>query len=146
AMVGGFNWTSNVKAAEDFDLRPSGTMAHSFVQGYDSELDAFRDFALHRPDQCVLLVDTYDTLRPGVPHAITLSKEMESGGHLLQGIGLDSGDLAYLAKQARKMLDEAGLQDVKIVACNQLDEHVIKSLLDQQAPIDVFGVGTSLVT
>ncbi|HYG18742.1 MAG TPA: nicotinate phosphoribosyltransferase, partial [Ohtaekwangia sp.] len=146
SIVGGFNSTSNVKAAADFGLMSSGTMAHSFVQGYDHELDAFRDFALHRPEQCVLLVDTYDTLGSGVPHAITVAKEMAQRGHRLQGIRLDSGDLAYLSREARKMLDDAGLQDVKIVASNQLDEHVIKSLLDQQAPIDIFGVGTSLVT
>ena len=146
SMVGGFNSTSNVKAALDFNIPVVGTMAHSFVQCYDDELAAFRDFASHRPDQCVLLVDTYDTLKAGVPHAITVAKEMEQRSQRLLGIRLDSGDLAYLSKQARAMLDAAGLNYVKITASNQLDEYVIKSLLDQQAPIDVFGVGTSLVT
>lgn len=146
AIVGGFNSTSNVKAACDFDLPPSGTMAHSFIQSYEDELSAFRDFAEKRPANCVLLVDTYDTLRSGVPNAITVGKEMAARSQRLQGIRLDSGDLAYLSKQARKMLDEAGLKHVTITASNQLDEHVIKSLQDQQAPIDVFGVGTSLVT
>ena len=146
SIVGGFNSTSNVKAALDFDIPVVGTMAHSFIQSYDNELSAFRDFAINRPEHCVLLVDTYDTLKSGVPNAITVAKEMQQKSHHLQGIRLDSGDLAYLSKQARKMLDEAGLQDVMITASNQLDEWVIKSLVDQQAPIDVFGVGTSLVT
>jgi nicotinate phosphoribosyltransferase len=145
-MVGGFNSTSNVKGANDFNVPVAGTMAHSFVQSYDSELSAFRDFAEKRPQNCVLLVDTYDTLRSGVPNAITVAKEMEERSQRLQGIRLDSGDLAYLAKESRKLLDAAGLNYVTITASNQLDEYVVKSLLDQQAPIDVFGVGTSLVT
>ena len=146
SMVGGFNSTSNVKAAKDLDIPAVGTMAHSFIQSYDTELAAFREFAENRPDACVLLVDTYDTLKSGVPNAITVAKEMEMRSQRLQGIRLDSGDLAYLSKQARKMLDASGLHYVKITASNQLDEYVIKSLLHQQAPIDVFGVGTSLVT
>jgi nicotinate phosphoribosyltransferase len=146
AMVGGFNSTSNVTAAHDFGIPAIGTMAHSFIQGYDDELSAFRDFAKHRPGNCILLVDTYDTLHSGVPNAIVVASEMRERGQKLQGIRLDSGDLAYLSKKARKMLDEAGLENVAITASNQLDEWVIKSLLDQQAPIDVFGVGTSLVT
>jgi nicotinate phosphoribosyltransferase len=146
AIVGGFNSTSNVKAACDFGIPVVGTMAHSFIQSYDNELSAFRDFAANRPEHCVLLVDTYDTLKSGVPNAITIAREMEKQSHRLQGIRLDSGDLAYLSKQARKMLDAADLSYVKITASNQLDERVIKSLMDQHAPIDVFGVGTSLVT
>ncbi len=146
AMVGGFDSTSNVKAALDLHIPPSGTMAHSFIQSYESELDAFRDFAEKRPDACVLLVDTYDTLQSGVPNAIVVAKEMEQRGHRLLAIRLDSGDLAYLAKKARQMLDDAGLHYVKISASNQLDEYVIKSLQDQEAPIDIYGVGTSLVT
>ncbi|MEP6736958.1 MAG: nicotinate phosphoribosyltransferase [Chryseolinea sp.] len=146
AIVGGFNSTSNVKAARDFDITVVGTMAHAFVQSYESEITAFRDFALYRPEQCVLLVDTYDTLKSGVPNAITIAREMEQRSQKLAGIRLDSGDLAYLAKQSRKLLDDADLAYVKITASNQLDEYVIKSLVDQQAPIDVFGVGTSLVT
>lgn len=146
SIVGGFNSTSNVKAARDFDIPVVGTMAHSFIQSYDNELSAFRDFASNRPEHCVLLVDTYDTLKSGIPNAITVAREMETQSKRLQGIRLDSGDLAYLSKQARKMLDDANLQYVKITASNQLDERVIKSLLDQHAPIDVFGVGTSLVT
>jgi nicotinate phosphoribosyltransferase len=146
AIIGGFDSTSNVKAAIDFDIPSAGTMAHSFIQSYDSELQAFRDFAEKRPENCVLLVDTYDTLRSGVPNAIIVAKEMEQRSQKLLGIRLDSGDLAYLSKEARKMLDSAGLDYVKISASNQLDEHVIKSLQDQEAPIDIYGVGTSLVT
>lgn len=146
AIVGGFTATSNVKAAKDLGIHCVGTMAHAFVQGYEDELAAFRAFAEHRPDNCVLLVDTYDTLKSGVPNAITVGKEMAQRGQRLQGIRLDSGDLAYLSTQSRKMLDAEGLEYVTITASNQLDEYVIKSLIDQQAPIDVFGVGTSLVT
>jgi nicotinate phosphoribosyltransferase len=146
AIVGGCDATSNVRAGQDYGIPVSGTMAHSFIQSYDDELTAFRDFAEGRPDDCVLLVDTYNTLRSGVPNAITVGKEMEGRGHRLKAVRLDSGDLAYLAKRARRMLDDAGLGYVKIAASNQLDEHVIKSLLEQGAPIDVFGVGTSLVT
>ncbi|MBT8319578.1 MAG: nicotinate phosphoribosyltransferase, partial [Gramella sp.] len=146
AVVGGFDATSNVLAGKKFGIPVSGTMAHSFVQSYDEELEAFRDFAEGRPDGCVLLVDTYNTLKSGIPNAITIAKEMESRGERLLAIRLDSGDLSYFAKQSRKLLDEAGLHYVKIAASNQLDEHVIKSLLEQQSPIDIFGVGTNLVT
>ena len=146
ATVGGFNGTSNVVAGRDFGIPVSGTMAHSFIQSYDDELEAFRDFAGGRPENCVLLVDTYNTLKSGVPNAIKVAKEMESRGHKLLAIRLDSGDLSYFAKESRKLLDEAGLDYVKIAASNQLDEHVIKSLLEQQAPIDIFGIGTNLVT
>lgn len=145
AVIGGFDATSNVKAARDFSIPVSGTMAHAFVQSFDSELEAFRQFSKVWPSNSVLLVDTYDTLKSGVPNAIEIAKEMEADGKRLKGIRLDSGDLAYLAKKSRQMLDEAGFDYVKIAASNQLDEYVIKSLLDQGAPIDVFGVGTSLV-
>jgi nicotinate phosphoribosyltransferase len=146
AIVGGFDATSNVRAGRDFGLAVSGTMAHSFIQSFADELTAFRHFAEGRPDDCVLLVDTYDTLKSGVPHAIVIAKEMAQRGHRLKGIRLDSGDLAYLARQSRALLDAAGLSYVKIAASNQLDEFVVKSLLEQGAPIDVFGVGTNLVT
>lgn len=146
AFIGGFNSTSNVKAAHDFGIPAVGTMAHSFIQSYDDELAAFRDFALNRPDNCILLVDTYDTLKSGVPNAIEVAKEMKARGQRLLAVRLDSGDLAYLSKKVRKMLDDAGFHEVKITASNQLDEWVIKSLDDQGAPIDIFGIGTSLVT
>lgn len=145
AIVGGFDNTSNVLAAERYDIPPSGTMAHSFIETFDSELEAFRQYAESFPDQCVLLVDTYNTIKSGIPNAIKVAHELEALGHKLKAIRLDSGDLAYFAKRARKMLDENGLDYVKIVVSNQLDEHVIKSLLEQEAPIDIFGVGTSMV-
>lgn len=146
AAIGGFDGTSNVKAAEDYNIPCSGTMAHSFIQSYDDELQAFRDFAKVRPKNCVLLIDTYNTLKSGLPNAITVAKEMEGVGEQLLGIRLDSGDLAYLSKKVRAILDESNLNYVKIVASNQLDEYVIKSLKEQGAPIDIFGVGTNLVT
>ena len=135
-----------MRAGRDFDVPVSGTMAHSFIQSYEDELSAFRDYAEAHPDRSVLLVDTYDTLKSGVPNAIKVAKELEERGHRLKGIRLDSGDLAYLARKSREMLDKAGLQHVKIAASNQLDEHLIKSLLDQGAPIDIFGIGTRLIT
>lgn len=146
AIIGGFDGTSNVKAAEDYNIPASGTMAHSFIQSYEDELQAFRDFAKFRPKNCVLLIDTYNTLKSGLPNAITVAKEMEQVGEQLWAVRLDSGDLAYLSKRTRKMLDDANLGYIKIVASNQLDEFVIKSLKEQGAPIDIFGVGTNLVT
>ena len=146
AVIGGANSTSNLYSAFLFGLVSAGTQAHSWIQTYDDELSAFRDFAKSFPKKCVFLVDTYDTLKSGVPNAITVAKEMETKGQKLFGIRLDSGDLAYLSKKARAMLDNAGLQYVKIMTSNQLDEYVIKSLLDQGAPVDAFGVGTKLVT
>lgn len=146
AVIGGVDATSNVSAAQAYGLEVSGTQAHSWIQCFGSELAAFRKFAEVFPDRSYLLVDTYDTLRSGVPNAITVAKELERSGKRLLGIRLDSGDLAYLSKHARAMLDRAGLPEVKIVASNQLDEYVIRSLLEQGAPIDAFGVGTRLVT
>ncbi len=146
AVIGGANSTSNVYSAFMFGLESAGTQAHSWIQSYDDELTAFRDFAKAFPEKCVFLVDTYDTLRSGIPNAITVAREMEARGMKLFGIRLDSGDFAYLSKKARKMLDDAGLNYVKIMASNQLDEYLIKSLLDQGAPVDAFGVGTNLIT
>jgi nicotinate phosphoribosyltransferase len=146
SIIGGFETTSNVYGGELYNLPVTGTMAHSFIQSYDDELEAFRAFANTRPHDCIFLVDTYNTLKSGVPNAIIVAKEMEAKGYKAKGIRLDSGDLAYLSKAARKMLDDEGLQYMKIAASNQLDEFVIKSLQEQNAPIDIFGVGTSLVT
>jgi nicotinate phosphoribosyltransferase len=146
SIVGGFEGTSHVRAGRDYGIPVSGTMAHSFIQSYDDELAAFRDFADARPEDCVLLVDTYNTLKSGVPNAITVGLEMKKKGNALKAIRLDSGDLAYLSKKARRMMDEAGLPEVKIAASNELDENVIKSLREQGAPIDIYGVGTNLVT
>jgi nicotinate phosphoribosyltransferase len=145
AVIGGAEATSNVYSAFTYGITPSGTMAHSWVESFDDEEEAFRRFAEIYPDNCIFLVDTYDTLRSGIPNAIKIALEMERTGHRVKGIRLDSGDLAYLSKHGRFMLDAAGLHHVKIVATNQLDEHIIKSLLEQGAKIDVFGVGTSLV-
>lgn len=146
AVIGGFNSTSNVKAGQLFDIPIAGTMAHSYIQSFDNELDAFRKFAEVWGEKTVLLADTYDTLNSGLPNAIKVGLELKEKGIHLLGIRLDSGDLAYLSKKARKMLDAAGLEYVKIVASNQLDEYLIRSLEQQEAPIDIYGVGTSLVT
>ena len=146
AVIGGFDSTSNVYAAKAYGLRAEGTMAHAFIQWHGDELAAFRAFAAARPDNTVLLVDTYDTLGSGLPNAITVAQEMRARGQRLRAIRLDSGDLAFFARRARDMLDAAGCQEVKIAASNQLDEYVIRSLRQQHAPIDIFGVGTSIVT
>ncbi|MEX2436119.1 MAG: nicotinate phosphoribosyltransferase [Balneolaceae bacterium] len=146
AIIGGFDGTSNVYSSQRFDIPAGGTMAHSWIQSFDDELTAFRTYAKYYPDNTILLVDTYDTLGMGVPNAIKVAKELEENGHKLAGVRLDSGDLAYFSRQTRSMLDNAGLQYVKIAASNQLDERVITSLKSQEAPIDIFGVGTRLVT
>lgn len=147
AFIGGAISTSNVLAGKMFDIPVTGTQAHSWIQSFDSELEAFRAYAKIHPENTILLVDTYDTLKSGVPNAIRVAKEMEEMGHRLNAIRLDSGDLAYFSKKSRKLLDNAGLDYVKIVASNQLNEFVISSLLkEQNAPIDAFGVGTEMVT
>jgi len=146
SFIGGFQGTSNVLAGKMDDIPINGTMAHSWIQSFEDELTAFRTYAEHYPDSSILLVDTYSTLKKGVPNAIKVAKELEEKGHKLVGIRLDSGDLSYFARNSRKMLNDAGLDYVKIAVSNQLDEHLIKSLLDQGAPIDLFGVGTKLVT
>ena len=146
AIIGGVDATSNVYSAFKYDLPVSGTMAHSWVQAFTDELTAFREYARHNPDDTVLLVDTYDTLGSGVPNAIKVAKELEKSGHKLKAIRLDSGDLAYFSHQSRKILNEAGLEYVKIAVSNQLDEYLIFSLITQKAPIDIFGVGTRLIT
>lgn len=146
AIVGGFKATSNVFSANLFGLTSTGTMAHSWIQSYEDEYQAFSEFAKTFPENCILLVDTYNTLESGVPNSIKVAREMEQRGHKLMGIRLDSGDLAYLSKKARKQLNDAGLDYVKIIASNQMDEHIIASLIQQGASIDGFGVGTRLVT
>ncbi len=147
SVIGGAASTSNVLAGKKYGIPVSGTQAHSWVQSFDSELESFRAYALAHPENTTLLVDTYDTLQSGVPNAVLVAKEMEPRGHRLKAIRLDSGDLAYLSKKARKMLDSDGLDYVKIIASNQLNEYVIKTLLkDQDAAIDAFGIGTEMVT
>jgi nicotinate phosphoribosyltransferase len=147
ACIGGASSTSNVLAGKLFGIPVSGTQAHSWIQSFDNELEAFRAYSQVHPENTTLLVDSYDTLKSGVPNAILVAKEMEKNDRHLKAIRLDSGDLAYLSKKARKMLDDAGLKYVKIIASNQLNEYVIKTLLkDQDAAIDAFGIGTELVT
>lgn len=146
SIIGGINSTSNVLAGYHYNIPITGTQAHSWIQSFDDELTAFRKYAEAFPDKTILLVDTYDTLRSGVPNAIKVGYELREKGYELKAIRLDSGDLAYLSKKARRMLDDAGLEETKILASNQLDEYVIRSLLEQGAPLDGFGVGTELIT
>lgn len=147
AYIGGAVGTATVLAGQMFDIPISGTMAHSWVMSFDSEYEAFAAYAKSYPDATVLLVDTYDVLKSGVPNAIKVAKEvLEPMGKRLKGIRLDSGDLAYLSKAARKQLDKAGLTDCIIVASNGLDEYTIASLNRQGAMIDSYGVGERLIT
>lgn len=146
AYIAGFNSTSNLQAGKMFGIPTSGTHAHAWVQDFPEEIDAFRAYAQAFPDKTVLLVDTYDTLQSGVPNAIKVGLEMKARGEKLFGIRLDSGDLAYLSKQARQMLDNAGLQDTIIVASSDLDENTILNLKAQGSQIDSWGVGTKLIT
>ena len=146
SIIGGASSTSNVYAGSLYGIPVSGTMAHSWVQSFDDELTAFRTYARFNPNHTILLVDTYDTLCSGIPNTIIVAKEMEEIGNKIIGIRLDSGDLAYLSKKARKMLDAAGLKYIKILVSNQLNEYVIRSLDEQNAPIDGYGIGTELVT
>ena len=146
--IGGVGGTATVSAGEYFGIPVGGTMAHSWVMFYEDELEAFRKFAAIYPDNCILLADTYNVLKSGVPNAITVFREMRERGISSKnyGIRLDSGDLAYLSIEARKMLDEAGFPDAKIVVSNSLDEFTIRSLLHQGAKIDSFGIGERMIT
>ncbi len=147
AYIGGVSSTATVLAGQMFGIPVSGTMAHSWVMYHESEYEAFRRFALTYPDNAIFLVDTYDVLDSGVPNAIRVAKEvLEPLGKRLKGIRLDSGDLAYLSRKARRMLDKAGLTDCIIVASNSLDEYTIRSILDQGGRLDSFGVGERLIT
>ena len=148
AIIGGCAGTSNVLTGKMFDVPVLGTHAHSWVMSFPSEVEAFRCYARTFPNACTFLVDTYDTLRSGVPNAIKVFKEMQEAGIELKnyGIRLDSGDLAYLSKEARKMLDAAGFTDAKITASSDLDEYLIMSLKLQGAKINNWGVGTKLIT
>lgn len=146
AIIGGCSSTSNVIAGQKFNVPVAGTMAHSWVMDYPTEYDAFKAYADAYPDNCMLLVDTYDTLRSGVPNAIKVFKELKAAGHTPKGIRLDSGDLAYLSKKARQMMDEAGFPEAKICVSGDLDERSINSLIQQGAKIDSWGVGTKLIT
>ncbi len=146
AVIGGCASTSNVLACQMFGLKPAGTHAHSWVMSFPTEIDAFRAYADTYPDACMLLVDTYDTLKSGVPNAIKVFDELRAKGYEPIGIRLDSGDLAYLSKEARKMLDAAGYANAKICASSDLDENIILDLKMQGAKIDSWGVGTKLIT
>ncbi|HWQ59386.1 MAG TPA: nicotinate phosphoribosyltransferase [Clostridia bacterium] len=146
AMIGGCSATSNVLTGQMFHVGVKGTHAHSWVMSFPTELDSFRAYAEIFPTSCLLLVDTYDTLRSGVPNAIRVFDELKARGYKPVGIRLDSGDLAYLSKKARQMLDDAGHTEAKIFASGDLDETVIRDLKIQGARIDVWGVGTRLIT
>ncbi|MDP2813549.1 MAG: nicotinate phosphoribosyltransferase, partial [Erysipelotrichaceae bacterium] len=147
AVIAGAAGTSNTLAGYQHGLAISGTIAHSYIQTHDSEYDAFLSYAKINPENCILLVDTYDTLKSGVVNAIKVANDfLLPNGYRLKAIRLDSGDLSYLSKKARIMLDEAGLQDCKIIASNSLDEDLIDDLIKQQAQIDIFGVGENLIT
>ncbi|MBE5754395.1 MAG: nicotinate phosphoribosyltransferase [Clostridiales bacterium] len=146
AVIGGCNSTSNVLAGKMFDIPVSGTHAHSWVMNFKDEYTAFMEYAKVYPENTLLLVDTYDTLTKGVPNAIKVFDYLKEKGYKPKGIRLDSGDLAYLSKKAREMLDKAGYPDAKICASGDLDEYSINSLKNQGAKIDIWGVGTRLIT
>lgn len=147
AYIGGCAGTANTISDRDYKIPALGTMAHSWVQLFPNELDAFRAYARTYPDNCYLLVDTYNTLRDGLPNAIRVfNEEIVPRGFRPKGIRIDSGDIAYLSKEARKMLDDAGFEDCTIMASSGLDEYIIEDLLKQGAQIDSFGVGERLIT
>ena len=148
AFIGGVKGTATVSAGQYFDISVGGTMAHSFIMFYKDELTAFRKFASIYPNNCILLVDTYDVLKQGVPNAIKVFNEMKEKGIKSSnyGIRIDSGDLSYLPQKSREMLDAAGFTDAKIVISNSLDEYTIKSIIDQGGKVDSFGVGERLIT
>lgn len=146
AYIGGVSGTATTYAGKKFGIPVLGTMAHSFVQSFDSEYEAFLAYAKTYPDSCTVLLDTYNTLKSGLVNAIRVAKEyLEPNGYRLQGVRIDSGDMAYLSKEIRKALDEAGMQDCNIVISNSLDEYLIQSLIGQGAKIDSMGVGENLV-
>ena len=147
AYIGGIDMTATVSAGQQFNIPISGTMAHSWVMFFEDEYTAFKKYAEIYPQATVLLVDTYDVLHSGLPNAIRIAHEvLAPQGHRLAGVRVDSGDLAYLSKRIRKMLDKAGLEDCKIILSNSLDEFTISSLLLQGARVDSFGVGERLIT
>jgi nicotinate phosphoribosyltransferase len=145
AYIGGCSATSNVLAGRMFGIPVKGTHSHSWVMAFASELESFEQYASASPGNCIFLVDTFHSL-DGVAHAIAVGRKLKAAGHRLGGIRLDSGDLAYLSIEARRMLDEAGFQDAAIVASNELDENIIASLREQGARVSVWGVGTRLIT
>lgn len=147
AYIAGCAGTATTAAGKHFGIPVLGTMAHSFVQSFDNEYDAFLYYAKTYPEACTLLIDTYSTLKSGIKNAIKVAKDyLEPNGYRLQGVRIDSGDMAYLSKKVRKMLDDEGMQDCKIVVSNALDEYIIEDLLTKQgAKLDSFGVGENLI-
>ena len=146
AYIGGVAGTATTYAGQKFGMPVLGTMAHSFVQSFDSEYEAFLAYAKTYPESCTVLLDTYNTLKSGLPNAIRVAKEyLEPNGYRMQGVRIDSGDMAYLSKKIRKALDEAGMEDCNIVVSNSLDEYLIQSLIQQGAKINSMGVGENLV-
>lgn len=146
AFIGGAAATSNTLAGKLYGIPVRGTMAHSWVMAFASEREAFEKYAETYPDATVLLIDTYDTLGSGIENAIAVGKKLQAAGHTSFGLRLDSGDLEYLSKKVRARLDEAGLAEARIMASNELDEHIVHQLITRGAPIDSWGVGTHLVT
>lgn len=146
ACIGGVRSTSNVWAGQLFDIPVKGTHAHSWIMAFPDELTAFRSYADCFPDSCILLIDTYDTLKSGLRNALIVARELRDQGHELLGVRLDSGDLAYLSKKVREAFDAAGFPDVKIVASSELDEFVIQSIRGEGGQVDIYGVGTKLAT
>lgn len=146
AYIGGVVGTATTYAGREFQIPVLGTMAHSFIQSFESEYEAFLAYAKTYPNHCVVLLDTYNTLQSGLKNAIKVAKEyLEPNGYRLKGVRIDSGDMAYLSKQIRKALDEVHMQDCQIIVSNSLDEYLIQSLIQQGAQIDVMGVGENLV-
>ncbi|MBN1524012.1 MAG: nicotinate phosphoribosyltransferase [Spirochaetales bacterium] len=146
AFIGGAEATSNTYAGKNLDIPVRGTMAHSWIMSYTSELEAFRKYAELYPDSSVFLMDTYDTLESGLKNAVIVGKELIKKGITRFGVRLDSGDLEYLSKEVRKAMDDAGLHDAFIVVSNELSEEIIQQLVVRKSPIDIWGVGTNLVT
>lgn len=146
AIIGGCVGTSNVMTCKKYGGTPMGTHAHSWIQRFDTELEAFRTYAQLYPDSTVLLLDTYDTLRSGLPNALTVFRELRENGHEPRGVRIDSGDIEYLSRTIREELNAAGFENVKITASNDIDEYKILDLEAQEACVDVWGVGTRLIT
>ena len=145
AFIGGCNSTSNTLAGKIFSIPLSGTMAHSWVMAFDSELESFRTYAELYPGSTALLIDTYDTLGSGIENAIIVGLEEKKKGHSI-GVRIDSGDLSYLSREIWKRLDDAGLPDTKIIVSNDITEEIVQTLVQDEVPIDVWGIGTHLVT
>lgn len=146
AVIGGCVGTSCTLSEKLFSIKSYGTMAHSWIQMFDNEYEAFKSWAKYSPDNCILLIDTYNVLKSGLPNAVKVFKEMNLANSKNVGVRIDSGDITYLTKKVRKVLDNEGLSKVKIIVSNSLDEHIITDVLSQGAEVDMFGVGERLIT